>query len=90
MWFVFKNTEIGGEKHRLGLRAADPMFVTVFGQIGRIPLEPCDLGPIHHLLELMHMTDTYICQIQRLNFTTAGDADPQVDTPPWIWKFAHA
>jgi hypothetical protein len=49
MKFVFKNSEIGGEKYGFGLRAADPMFVAVFGKIGRIPLEPCDLGPIDHV-----------------------------------------
>lgn len=49
MKFVFKNSEIGGEKYGFGLRATDPMFVAVFGKIGRIPLEPCDLGPIDHV-----------------------------------------
>ena len=49
MKFVFKNSEIGGEKYGFGLRATDPMFVAVFGKIGRIPLEPCDLRPIDHV-----------------------------------------
>lgn len=64
MKFVFKNSEIGGEKNGFGLRATDPMFVAVFGKIGPIPLEPGDLGPIDHV-QKMNMSDTYKCQATR-------------------------